>query len=144
MAIRFNSMYMTALILLFVFGLGVAYFAMQNTHAVMVTLLGIPFPGVPMYMLVISSILFGLVVAWLVSMVNSISSFITLRSKDAAINQSQKAIKDLKEKAHELEVENARLKGENEAEPVVVEESVEDPKVYSNPSFFQRIRHNLS
>lgn len=144
MAISLNRDYMTALILLFVFGLGVAYFAMQNTYPVTVTLFGIPFPGVQLYLVVIGAILFGLVIAWLVSMINSIPSFFTLRNKDAAISQSQKTINDLKEEIHELEVKNARLKGENEAEPVVVEESVENPKVYSNPSFFQRMRHSLS
>lgn len=136
---------MIALILLFMFGLGVAYFAMQNTYPVTVTLVGVPFPGVQLYLVVIGSILFGLVVAWLVSMVSSIPSFFTLRSKNIAITKSQESIHELEEKVHDLEIENARLRGENGEEQVVEEdESVEHPKVYHNPTFFDRLRHSLS
>lgn len=104
---------MFALIVLVVFGIGVAYFATQNTQAVSITLAGYPLSGTPLYLIVLVSLLLGFVVSWIISLVDVISSALKIHGKDSAIKDSNKQISELTKRVHQLELENERLKGES-------------------------------
>jgi uncharacterized membrane protein (DUF106 family) len=133
---------MPALILLVIFGLGTAYFATQNTGNVHVLFGNYLISGVPIYVVVIISILFGVFISWLISLVDSFSAFNTIHSKDSEIRKAQKTIEVLQEEKHNLEIENIRLKGEGRVTEHIVEDEKERAKSYK-PSFFQNLRHSF-
>jgi len=73
----------------------------------------------PLYLVVISALLLGLLLAWIFSLVSSFSSKITLHGKENKIKADEKAIAELTKEIHQLELENTRLKeksgeGEND------------------------------
>ena len=103
---------MLSLIIVFIFGLAVAFFATQNTRGVDVILVNSLLPAVPLYIVVLISILFGLFMGWIISLVGTVSSFFRIRGKDTEIQHSQSSVHDLEKKVHDLEIENTRLKTE--------------------------------
>ena len=104
---------MFALIVLVVFGIGVAFFATQNTQTVSITLGNYPLTGVPIYLIVLVSLLLGFVVSWIINLVDVISSALKIHGKENTIKDANKQISELTKKVHQLELENERLKGES-------------------------------
>lgn len=110
---------MEVIILAVIVGLGIGYFATQN-----ITLISLYFgsyvtPNIPLYLVVIGAVLLGLLLAWIFSLVNSLSSKITLHGKDNKIKEEERTIAELTKEIHQLELENTRLKersgeGEND------------------------------
>lgn len=123
---------MFILIVTFLIGLGIAYFAIQNTNPVTITLANYPLKNVPVYLLAIASFLIGLFVSWVISLADSLSSLLTIHGKEKTIKEDKKLIADLEEKIHVLELENAKFKGEI-TEPV--EEKVVEQKEVKRPLF---------
>lgn len=103
---------MFAFIILILFGIGVAYFVIQNTQSISITFLSYPIRSVPLYLIVLGSLLLGFVVSWLLSLVGVISSALKIHGRDSTIKDSNKQIAELTKKVHQLELENERLKGE--------------------------------
>ena len=130
---------MESLILLIIFGLGVAYFATQNTGNVHILLGNYLITGIPLYILVIGSMLLGVFISWLLSLVNAFSVLFTLHRRDASLKNSEKEITLLEEKNHKLEMEIARLTGKDTDE---LEEIQEESNV-KRPSFLHHISENL-
>lgn len=124
---------MIALIILIIFGLGTAFFATQNTGVVHLMLGGYLVSGIPLYLVVVGAILFGVFVSWLISMVGSLSSLMSMHGKDVVIQKDEKTIRELEKKNHELSLENERLKGQKEKEEHIV----------SHPSLTERVRSNF-
>lgn len=132
---------MTALIILIIFGLGMAVFATQNTGVIHISIGSYVLTGIPIYVLVVGSILLGIFISWIISMASSISSFMMLRGKDASLHQAQKTIRDLEEKNNKLSLEIARFKGqEGTKEEIKHEEKTMSPST----SFFHNIRHKFT
>jgi uncharacterized membrane protein YciS (DUF1049 family) len=104
---------MFALIILVVFGIGVAFFATQNTQAISITLANYPLTGVPLYLIVLGSLLLGFVVSWVISLADVISSALKIHGKENTIKDDKKQISELTKKVHQLELENERLKAES-------------------------------
>lgn len=112
---------MLSLIAVFLFGLVVAVFALQNTATVPLHLLKFQFLGTPVYMLVIASILAGVIMSWFISILDSVSFFIKLRRKDDVIVQERKTIDALQKEVQSLKTENAQLHAVEKHEQVVAE-----------------------
>jgi uncharacterized integral membrane protein len=133
---------MFALILIVIIGLGIALFAQQNTASVPVTLASYSFPAVPVYLVVISSLLFGLIIAWILSVMNFFSHTLHLRRKDSVIHDTSKRVSDLEEEVHRLETENAELRGN------VKEDHSHRPAVHDveNPrkGFFEQMKERIA
>ena len=127
---------MFALIILIIFGLGIAFFATQNTGIVHLVFGNYLITGIPLYVVVVGAMLLGIFISWLISIVNSISSFMTLHVKDTALREDKKIIKDLQRKNNELEKELAQYKPQAKVQEEEV--SVE------HPSLFQRLRNNFA
>ncbi len=104
---------MFALIVLVVFGIGVAFFATQNTQTISITLGSYHLSGVPLYLIVLVSLLLGFVVSWIISLVDVISSAFKIHGKESTIKDANKQISDLTKNVHQLELENERLKAES-------------------------------
>lgn len=104
---------MFALIVLFIFGIGVAFFATQNTQAISITLANYPLTGIPLYLIVLVSLLLGFVVSWIISFVDVIASVLKMHGKENTIKNAGKQISELTKRVHQLELENERLKAES-------------------------------
>jgi cell division protein FtsB len=79
---------------------------------------GYSFDNVPLYLVILGSLLVGFLVAGVISSINSMFSAFKIMGKDNAISSSHKEVESLKEKNHQLELEIARLKGPKTA-PVI-------------------------
>lgn len=132
---------MLALILLILFSLGMAFLATQNTGTVDIRMGSYLLPRIPVYMIVFGSMLLGIFVSWLLSLLGTISSSLTIHGKDAALKKANDAIERLKEDKHALELEIARLNGEQEEQHVV--EDVRDETVEPTPSLSHRLKHSF-
>jgi uncharacterized integral membrane protein len=125
---------MLSLFILVLFGVGVAFFATQNSQVTSVVLGPYSLANIPLYMVVIGAILFGILVSWIVSLFGFISTSMTLRSKDGRIRSTESRIR-------QLENENAALRDElddNEHHvPIQTEETH-----HTNP--FVRFRQRFS
>ena len=103
---------MFGIILLVVAALGFGYFATQNTLIIPIILFGYHIWDVPLYIVIGVAFLFGIFLFWLISLVDSIGFVMKLRGKENTIKDSKKNVQDLTRRINELEIENARLKGE--------------------------------
>lgn len=99
-----------ALILLLIFGSGVAYLALQNTTHVTFTILNYTLSDIPLFSVIIGSVLVGVLLAYIIYMINSISTALTIHGKDKKIKESEKSAAELTKRIHQLELENAALK----------------------------------
>ena len=103
---------MLALLVLIVFGIGVAIFATQNTQISAINLGNYTLANVPVYFLVLLALLMGIFISWIISLLGSITSSLTIYGKDTKIKKSSKEIDDLNERIHDLELENTKLQAE--------------------------------
>lgn len=133
---------MFALLLTFIFGLGIAYFTAQNTHGVTVILANYPLTGVPMYLIVIVSLLIGLFFGWIMNLMQSISSGFAIRGKEHIIKKTHDEVARLQTRVHELETENVELHGEHH-EPHIKPEPTYETSVY-RPSILTRLRNSFN
>jgi hypothetical protein len=135
---------MFALIVLIIFGLGMAYFATQNTGVVHILIGSYLITGIPIYVIAIGAILLGVFISWLISMIDSFSSSMILHGKDSALKEARKNIDKLQEENRELTIEIANLKGQKGVREEVEEEKKEQESVLPRPSLFPHFRHNVA
>lgn len=105
---------MEAIILAVLIGLGIAFFATQNTQGITVHLINYSWKAVPIYVVMACSLLLGLMLAWILSVAQSLSSYFSLHKKDDKIKQANKTIAELTKQVHNLELENAKLDPEKD------------------------------
>ncbi len=125
----------------FLFALAVAYFAIQNAYGVPLVVANNIFPSVPLYAIIIGSVLVGILLASLISSMDSLSAYMRLRGKEQTIQEDQKAIHDLQEKVQHLEIENAQLKNESQHTVLVEEPQERTERPLHRPSFFDNLFH---
>ncbi len=101
---------MLALLIAVVFGAAVGYFATQNTIPVTIRMAEYAIEDVPLYLVVIGSLLIGLFVAWILYVARSVSSSLAIRGKNTEVRRARETIAGLEERVRDLEVENARLR----------------------------------
>lgn len=101
---------MLSLIVTIMFALAIAYFAIQNTLGVTLVVANNIFTNVPLFAIVIGSVLLGVLMSSVISGLNTLSTYLTIRSKEHIIHEDAKAIHSLQNKVQQLEVENARLR----------------------------------
>ncbi len=134
---------MSELIIAVLFGLGLAYFATQNTMSVPISLGLYQVFNVPLYMIAFGSLLTGLLIAWIIHLVGTLGFLVSLRNRDSKIRKRELEMADLRKTIQDLQMENAQLKGNT---PVMVEEKrglEGQPEVSPRPNIFQRVRSSL-
>lgn len=131
------TIFMITLILAILIGIGISLFSTQNTHPVTITLANYPLSGIPLYLIVIVSLLAGIVISFIMHTVSLLSSFFAIQQKDTTIKHAHATIANLKEKIRELELENERLK-EISNEPRIVEKGEERPHTHWSFPFFTK------
>ena len=131
---------MLTLILLMLFGLAVAFFAGQNTSLVSIELANYRVAGIPLYVVIVGSLLLGFFISWIVSLIDGAFTLFAMRGKDSAIRNTKRRADSLENRVHELEIENARLRGEKH-EPRWIAQDKEEKEYH--PSFFDRLKHSF-
>ena len=106
---------MLVLIFAIIFGLGLAFFATQNTNGVTITLANYPLTNTPLWVIVVVSILVGIICASFFNVVNIISSALRLHGKDTRIKDAGKTITELKKENQALSAEISSLKSKKES-----------------------------
>jgi uncharacterized integral membrane protein len=109
------------LIVIILFAILVAYFSIQNTALVTLHFWQYTFPGTPVYVVILASLLVGLIIGWLMYIWKAVFSSFTQRGQEKELKGANKTIVDLTKRVHTLALENARLKGE-------VDEDIVDDK----------------
>ncbi|MDO8573714.1 MAG: lipopolysaccharide assembly protein LapA domain-containing protein [Candidatus Daviesbacteria bacterium] len=105
---------MATLIVTVLFGLIIAYFAIQNTAVISLNFLNYT-AGIPAYIVIVGALLAGLFLSWTISFVNDIATGFTMRGKDSKIKDYKKENAEYLKQIHQLELENTRLKAESSA-----------------------------
>ncbi|HWP58474.1 MAG TPA: LapA family protein [Candidatus Acidoferrales bacterium] len=101
---------MFVLILGVIFGLGIAYFATQNTTPVTIHFANYMLEQVPLYLVIVGSLFAGLLIAWILYVARCVSSRVAIYEKDTAVRRARQTAADLEQRVRELEAENERLK----------------------------------
>jgi len=108
---------MLALILLLVVGSALVYISKFNFAPVSVNLGVYVISDVPLFYVIVSSLVLGLVLSYLVYLVHAISTSFKLRGKDKEIKQEKDEVLELTKRVHQLELENERLGHDLSSEP---------------------------
>jgi putative membrane protein len=105
------------LILLLVTGSILAYLSHNNLMLVSVNLGPYVFSDVPLFYVIIGSLLAGLILSYLISLIHSISTSFTLRGKEKEIQKNKNEVLELTKRVHQLELENEKLKNKSSIKP---------------------------
>ena len=101
---------MFTLILFLIISSVIAYLAIRNSMLVVLHFGPYVFSDIPLFYVIIGSLLTGLGLAYLSYLVSSIFTGFTIRGKDKKIKQGKSENIDLTKQIHQLELENERLK----------------------------------
>lgn len=104
---------MIILILFVIVGAVMAYLAQNNLMQVTLNIGPYVFSGIPLFYIIVGSLLTGLVLAYLIYIVNSIFVSLSMHKKDSTIKKSGSEIAELTKRIHQLELENERLKNDS-------------------------------
>ncbi len=115
---------MLAFIFTVLFSVGIAYFATQNTSSLTLYLGSYAWSGIPIYLLVLGSLLAGLLFSLIFQILHNISSSLTLKKKENALKEERKANVELTKKIHQLELENTKLSAGEKNEEVLDDNSL--------------------
>lgn len=108
---------MLILILLLVIGSILVYISKFNFMPVTVNLGVYTISDVPLFYVIVGSLVFGLVLSYLVYLVNSISTSLKFRGKDHEIKQNKDEVLELTKQVHQLELENEKIKNGSDLKP---------------------------
>lgn len=115
---------MFAVIFTILFSALVAYFATQNTGTISLQFASYSWTGIPIYIIVLTSLLAGLLFAWIFHLLNAISSSFALRRKNKLIKEGKNENLELTKKVHKLEIENTKLSANDEDESLIENKSL--------------------
>lgn len=101
---------MLILILLLIIGTGMAYISKNNLTPVTLNLGTYIFSDIPLFYVIIGSLVTGLVLAYIIHFINSLFTAYSMYKKDKKITEGKSEIVDLTKQVHQLELTNERLK----------------------------------
>jgi len=107
---------MIALIFAIIVGLGIAYFATQNTMTATIHIGNYVLTQIPLYILTVGSLLTGLIIAGIFMFLKTLSTSFALRGKDQSLKEKKLTIVELTKQIHQLELENERLRTQLQGE----------------------------
>lgn len=107
---------MLILILFLIVGSVLVYISKFNFVPVTVNLGFYSFSNIPLFYVIIASLLTGLVLSYLVYLVHDISTSFTLRGKNKEIKKEKDEVLELTKNVHQLELENEKQKNDTHVE----------------------------
>lgn len=108
---------MLILILLLVVGSVLVYVSKYNFAPVTVNFGVYVFPHIPLFYVIVGSVLFGLVISYLFYLIHAISISFKMRGKNKEIKKDKEEILELTKRVHQLELENEKIKNDSESKP---------------------------
>lgn len=109
---------MLELILLLVVGSGLVYISKFNFVPVSVNLGMYTISDIPLFYVIVGSLVIGLVLSYLVYLINAISISFVLKGKDKEIKKNKDEVLELTRRVHQLELENEKIKNGSVLETV--------------------------
>ena len=101
---------MLILIIYLIVGTALVYISKFNFTPVTLNLGYFVLTNIPLFYIVIGSVLFGLILSYLVHLINSVSTMFTLRGKNNQIKKEKEEVLELTKRIHQLELENEKQK----------------------------------
>ncbi len=86
------------------------YIAKDNLTPVTLSLAQYTIADIPLFFVILGSLLVGLILSYLVQLVGSIATSFVLRGNKQVIKSSKDEILELTKRVHQLELENEKLK----------------------------------
>ena len=108
---------MLILILSLIVGSLLVYVSKYNFQPVSVNLGFTVFSGIPLFYVIIVSLVIGLVLSYLVSLIQSISTSFILHGKNVEIKKNKGEVLELTKRVHQLEIKNEKLGKDSGIEP---------------------------
>ncbi len=108
---------MLVLILLLVVGAMLVYISKFNFMLVSVNLGWWIVKDIPLFYVIVASLVTGLILSYVAYLFNAIFTSFTLRGKDKEIKKGNEEGLELAKRVHQLELENERIKHGSTAEP---------------------------
>lgn len=105
---------MVSLVLLLILASGIAFFSQQNTMLVTVSFLQYSVSDLPLFYVMIASMLVGIFLAYIVHIGQSVSAALTIGEKTKKNKKLKQTLLDLVKKNHQLELENVKLKKDSD------------------------------
>ena len=131
---------MSELILASILGVIFAVFATQNTGLVTITFLNNFLFQLPLYLIVLGSLLTGFIISWMFSLGEWANASLKIHNKNSELSSANKEVEDLKNKIHNLELENNSLR--NNTGKVKIEDVSRID--YQRRSPIQKIIHRIT
>lgn len=100
---------MLILILSLIIGSLLVYTSRYNFQPVTVNLGFAVFSGVPLFYVMIGSLMVGLVLSYLASLIQSVSTSFILHRKNIEIKKKKDEVLELTKRVHQLEIKNEKL-----------------------------------
>lgn len=109
---------MLILIFLLIVGSGLVYISKFNFTPVTLNLGRYVFSDIPLFYVIIGSLVIGLVSSYLIYRIQAISTFFQLRGKNKEIKKEKSEVLELTKRVHQLELEKEKIKnGSEELKP---------------------------
>ncbi|RJQ36059.1 LapA family protein [Candidatus Microgenomates bacterium] len=91
-------------------GAAISFFALQNPQTVTLNVAQYHFAGIPLSVVIIGTLFFGILISWVISFFKDFFMTIILHRKDTKIKNAEKDKTELVKQVHKLEIENEHLK----------------------------------
>jgi lipopolysaccharide assembly protein A len=101
---------MLALIFLLAVGSLLVYISKYNFIPVSLNLGVVAFSEIPLFYVIVGSLLIGLVLSYIIYLIGSISTSLTLRGKEKEIKVYKDEVLELTKRVHQLELEKEKEK----------------------------------
>lgn len=72
---------------------------------------------IPLFYVIVASLLVGLILSYLIHLVHHIAHTLVVRGKESEIKKNRETIAELTKRIHQLELENKKYKPKNNLEP---------------------------
>jgi len=109
---------MLILILILVVASVLVYISKYNFTPVTINLGFTVLNNIPLFYIIVVSLLFGLVLSYLAYIIHNISTSFTLRGKNKEIEKNKDEVLELTKRVHQLELEKEKIKNGSDLEPV--------------------------
>ncbi len=106
---------MLNIIFLLITGSVFAYLSKDNLVPVTLNVAQYTFANIPLFYVIVGSLLVGLTLSYFVQVLGSITNSFVLRGNRQAIKSGRDEVLELTKRVHQLELENERLKQNNPA-----------------------------
>ena len=128
---------MLSLVVIISLAFVIAFFAVQNTATVSVLLGTYVFADVPLYFVILGSMLIGIILSAIIHTINMMLGYASFKRQEYVISSNEKKIASLTESNKHLQKELAKAKVQHHT-------GVEHTETKEKPSMLDRFRTNVS